>query len=190
MNRQQYAVLKLKIRVINIFTLVMTLGASVYLYADQVCQTNDIDVTSPTSRYIQHANGTVTDSQTDLMWHVCLTDKNNEVNKSQCSISTSYTWGEALDYVVLVNSQIKFAGYADWRLPNIRELATLAELQCFRPAINLAVFPDTLPVHYWSSSPYKFYPHYSWYMNFEDGVYTYGDRTDKKYIRLVRDTRS
>jgi len=162
----------------KLLLIVIALNKSLPLYANQVCQTDNIELTSPTSKYIQHTNGTVTDSQTDLMWYVCSTE---------CPPPTTYTWEEALGYVEQFNTQITFANYTDWRLPNIRELATLAELQCFRPAINVSVFPDTLPLHYWSSSPYKFYPHYSWYMNFEDGVYTYGDRTDKKYIRLVRD---
>lgn len=175
MNRP-YNTLKISASIIPI-----VLGHSLPLYANQICQTDNIELTNPTPKYLQHTKGTVTDSQTDLMWYVC---------SEACDTPTDYTWEEALNYVEEFNAQVKFAHYSDWRLPNIRELATLAELQCFHPAINMTVFPDTLPLHYWSSSPYKFYPHYSWYMNFKDGVYTYGDRTDKKHIRLVRDASS
>lgn len=175
MSRQQHT------HKINAWIIIVALSKSLPLHANQICQTDNIELTNPTSNYIQHTNGTVTDSQTDLMWHVC---------SIECDTPSVYTWEEALNYVEQFNTQVKFAGYTDWRLPNIRELATLAELQCFHPAINVSVFPDTLPFHYWSSSPYKFYPHYSWYMNFEDGVYTYGDRTDKKHIRLVRNAES
>lgn len=165
----------------NAVILFIGLSSSLPLYANQICQTDNIKFTNPTHKYLQHTNGTVTDNETDLMWYVC---------SEECNTPTDYTWEEALNYVEEFNTHIKFANYTDWRLPNIRELATLAELQCFRPAINITVFPNTLPLHYWSSSPYKFYPHYSWYMNFEDGVYTYGDRTDKKHLRLVRDAGS
>lgn len=166
---------------IKTLAIIVTLSNSLPVYAEQICQPDNIELTNPTSQYVQHANGTATDSQTDLMWYMCTIE---------CDTPTVYTWEEALNYVEKFNAEVKSAGYTDWRLPNIRELATLVELQCFRPAINVSVFPDTLPSHYWSSSPYKFYPHYSWYLNFEDGVYTYGDRTDKKHIRLVRDVRS
>ena len=78
------------------------------------------------------------------------------------------------------------AARGNWRVPNIRELVSIVELQCAEPAINLSLFPNSGSVHLWSSSPYKFYSHYSWYVDFRDGVYTYGDRADRKFLRLVR----
>ena len=171
---------------IKTITTLLCLSTSFSLYANQVCEADHIESTSPSTRYTDHANGTITDNETGLMWQTCSITSHQAKNLKQCDKPIEYTWGEALSYISQHNAGEKIAGFTDWRLPNIRELATLAELQCFRPAINLSAFPETPPSHYWSSSPYKFYPHYSWYVNFEDGVYNYSDRTDKKHIRLVR----
>lgn len=76
--------------------------------------------------------------------------------------------------------------YNDWRLPNIRELSTLVEPQCAGPAVNSEIFPNTPATHVWSSSPYNFYTHYSWYVDFANGAPTYDLRTALKNIRLVR----
>ena len=43
--------------------------------------------------------------------------------------------------------------FSDWRLPLLRELATLAERQCKNPRINLVVFPDTPAATFWSATP-------------------------------------
>ena len=157
--------------------------------AEQICQTAGIAATAPTARYVDHADGTVTDTQTDLMWQTCLVGQQGD--RCVGGAPTPFSWAQALLYPGSAAAQQNPAGgHGDWRLPNIRELATLVELQCLHPATNLSVFPNTPPAHLWSSSPYGFYPHYSWYLDLEEGVYTYGERTDRdKYLRLVRDLR-
>lgn len=153
--------------------------------ADQHCQTEHIVSTAPSSRFQQNKDGTVVDTQAGLMWRDCLEGVTGEACDKGKPLAV--TWADALRYVPKLNSQGGFAGHSDWRLPNIRELATLAELQCADPAINLTVFPNTASVHVWSSSPARFYTHYSWYVDFETGAFTYGERTKAKAIRLVRD---
>jgi hypothetical protein len=45
------------------------------------------------------------------------------------------------------------AGFADWRLPNVKELYSLVETGCFVQTINTTVFPGMVPdAAYWSSS--------------------------------------
>ncbi len=157
--------------------------------ADQACQSENIKVTTPKERFAVNKDHTVTDRKTGLMWQRCLIGQSGE--QCESGSPSPFTWGDALLQVPEFNNKIQLSGFSDWRLPNIRELATLAELQCARPAINLKVFPNNPSAHLWSSSPYKFYPHYSWYLDFEYGVYTYGDRTDtNKHIRLVRNAGS
>src|SRR5688572_25543171 len=117
---------------------------------EQRCFRDNMASTAPSSRFQKHDNGTVTDRETGLMWRACvegLKGKNCDKGKA-----LELSWGGALSYVPSLNSGEGFAGHKDWRLPNIRELASLLELQCARPAINLEIFPNTHPAHAWSSS--------------------------------------
>lgn len=151
----------------------------------QNCQTEHIAPSAPQSRYQQNKDGTVVDKETGLMWRDCLEGVTGEAcGKGE---PLALTWADALLYVPKLNSQGGFAGYTDWRLPNIRELSTLAELQCGDPAINLAVFPNAASSDVWSSSPASFFKHYSWYVDFKTGAFTYGERVKAKAVRLVRD---
>jgi len=101
------------------------------------------------NNFIDNGNGTVTDLTTGLMWlqktiNADLNDKNN-----------TYTWEEALLWITQLN-QDNYAGYNDWRLPNINELVSIFNRE-FSPAINSTFFPNnnssTVDPYYWSSTP-------------------------------------
>lgn len=167
--------------------LAVLLAASGLAQAEQACKTGHIAATAPPSRYRQTGDGSVVDTKTGLMWRTCL----EGVSGKSCGEGTplALTWAEALAYAPTFNREGGFAGHRDWRLPNIRELSSLIELQCAAPAINLAVFPNAAPVEVWSSSPSRFHSHYSWLVDFGTGAFTYGERIGPKAIRLVRDAR-
>lgn len=42
--------------------------------------------------------------------------------------------------------------FNDWRLPSLRELATISERRCRNPRLNVSVFPDSPSRPYWSAS--------------------------------------
>ncbi len=150
----------------------------------QTCRRENMASTAPTSRFQKHDDGTVTDRETGLMWRACVEGvKGKNCDKGK---ALELSWAGALDYVPSLNNDEGFAGYKDWRVPSIRELATLVELQCARPAINLEIFPNTSPAHAWSSSPYHFYTHYSWYVDFDSGQLNTTERVKPKQLRLVR----
>ncbi|WP_250459510.1 DUF1566 domain-containing protein [Microbulbifer litoralis] len=151
----------------------------------QHCKPESIAPTAPSSRFQRGDNGSVVDTRTHLMWRACLEGVTGEACDEGKPLAL--TWAEALAYVPNANGDGGFAGHSDWRLPNIRELGTLVELQCTGPAINLAVFNNAPAAGVWSSSPSGFHTHYSWYVDFVTGAFTYGERAKPKAIRLVRD---
>ena len=105
---------------------------------------------TPTDRFQIHANGTVTDKKTNLMWKRCL----EGMSGSSCTGSSFYGhWEQALQL-----SDSSYAGYNDWRVPNIKELQSIVEEQYHSPALNTAIFPSgaylgSHPRKTWSSSP-------------------------------------
>ena len=136
----------------------------------------------PDSRYMVHGDGTVTDIKTKLMWKVC-SEGQTWSSPATCSGSaTQHNWQQAL---ALADSA-SFAGFNDWRLPNIAELRSLATKNSYSPAINVTVFPNTPSSYFWSSSPYANSSGYAWIVNFNNG-YDYGyHRSNTARVRLVR----
>jgi hypothetical protein len=64
-----------------------------------------------TNDYIVNPDGTITDRVTGLIWQ-----KSGSMKR--------LLWVEAANYVQKMNNQ-RFAGYSDWRLPTVEELASL-----------------------------------------------------------------
>ena len=111
----------------------------------------------------------------------------------------AYDWESA--YEIAKSKQ--FAGYSDWRLPSLQELRGLVYCSkgrggviggCLnsghqeptKPTINQALFPNTEPGFYWSSSPYALYSNNAWSVYFVNG-YGYNDnRNNSHRVRLVR----
>ena len=76
--------------------------------------------------------------------------------------------------------------YADWRMPTLRELLTLAYADGSSPSIDPAYFPNTQVSRFWSGSSYVPNPSAAWGVMFTNGG-TGGDfKTGSNYVRLVR----
>lgn len=151
----------------------------------QHCDTHFISATTPTKRFSHISNAMVLDKKTGLIWQRCTEGTfGAECEKGN---STLFSWDEALTHPQKINAGNGASDFNDWRLPNIRELSSLTELQCQTPSINTSVFPNTPAALFWSSSPYSFYPHYSWFVDFSNGSFSYGERKLNTYhVRLVR----
>lgn len=90
------------------------------------------------------------------------------------------------------------AGQNGWRLPNVKELANLADKGCSSPAIDATVFPYTVASYYWTSSPFVADSNSAWIVDFSNGFLRsfgriYGDINNYYptlrvgvYVRLVR----
>ncbi len=160
--------------------LMLTLAAS--SLAAQTCQTEaEIPSTTPSSRFTDHGDGTVTDGKTGLMWMKCPLGQSG--NDCATGSATTYTWQEALE----VADGYSFAGYTDWRLPNIKELRSIVEQRCYDPAINLEIFPATSSLsHVWSASLNVSDSYTAWNIYFYNGYLYRYYRDDSLQVRLVR----
>lgn len=153
--------------------------------AAQTCHPESIPATTPVSRFVVHGDGTVMDTRTQLMWKQCAEGQSG----ADCGNGSvlGYTWQDALEQAQTVNQEGGFAGHTDWRVPNIKEMTSIVERQCYDPAVNLAVFPNALSNRYWSSSPVVGNPGYAWFVDFNLGYSTYYYYSDGDYaVRLVR----
>ena len=153
---------------------------------DQTCNTQ-ITATTPTARFTSSNNGTVLDKYTGLMWKKCGEGQQWNAASHTCNLFTvTYSWQKALQRAQTVNSGAGFAGYKDWRVPNLKELNTLVEEQCNNPQINLRVFPTT-PGGFWSSSSLARDGNAAWGVYFGRDGGTYPDSKNSDYqVRLVR----
>ena len=166
----------------NKFTLLLAaLALSLSLNAQTI--NDNIRNDWPDERYQVHTDGTVTDTVTGLMWMQCSLGQ-TYVNDT-CSDSNDaahYNWQEALEAA----EASTFANHADWRLPNIKELSSLAARDRYSPAINSTVFPNTPSDFYWTASPNASDMYFAWRFYFNTGYDNVGNRGDLYYVRLVR----
>ena len=134
----------------------------------------------PDDRYDIHGDGTVTDTVTGLMWMQCSLGQDPDANCS--GNATEHNWQEALEAAEASTS----ATYTDWRLPNIKELSSLAARDRYNPAINSTIFPNTSSDWYWSASPVAYSSDYAWQLNFSVGYDGNYNRYSDYHVRLVR----
>ena len=116
------------------------------------------------------ANGaTVLDTRTNLEWEKART-------------STTLTWDDALKHC----EGSKLDLHEDWRLPNVKELATLF-MPSASPAIDMTVFPEGNAIT-WSSTPYADDPGRAWIVSYGGMTFPTKMITDKGAVaRCVRD---
>ena len=76
-------------------------------------------VASPSPRFTDNGDGTVTDNLTGLMW------------TKNANIWGTINWNTAVDNC----EGYSLAGYNDWRLPNVREMLSLIDYARYNPAL-------------------------------------------------------
>jgi len=117
----------------------------------------------------------VIDKATGLMWPAI--GGNEGGNDGEAT-----TWEYALEFA----NGLDFAGFEDWRLPNINELASIIDYGRYNPAAN-PVFEETrVDKGTWSSTVYHYNPPFSWYVDFKIGSVYHNWRTTYYYVRCVR----
>lgn len=146
----------------------------------QTCHSYWPKASTPITRFTNNDDGTISDSITGLVWKRCSEGLSGQLCEK--GTATPFTWQEALKS----GAGSTFAGKNDWRLPNIKELATIVERQCTMPAINEIVFPATPTMSFWSSTPYDANAGFAWNIYFPYGISDGNSKEYKFYVRLVR----
>ena len=103
------------------------------------------------TRFRDNGDGSVTDVDSKLMWMRCSVGQ-SWVNAQCTGQATAYNWPDA----VREANQISRSGDAffnDWRLPALRDLATITDRGCENPRTNLILFPGTPSSVFWTSTP-------------------------------------
>ena len=154
-------------------------------------------------RYAISTDGqTVTDKETGLMWMRC--SLGQSWDGSRCAgDAREYTWDDARKAA----QNYRYAGYSDWRLPDIEELSSLVYCSSGRrkkfkagsgneggwclgdyhsPTIFSSAFLNTPVSNVWSGSPYAGNSYYAWGVDFYGGFANGGYRNDSYRVRLVR----
>jgi len=121
-------------------------------------------------RFTNNGDGTITDNVTKLTW--------------QQDGSSTKNWEQALSYCEGLN----LGGSADWRLPTIKELQTLADysVKNGKAAIDIDSFPNTAADFYWSSTTFANSVNGAWGVNFSYGFDIYKVKTLTGNVRAVR----
>lgn len=187
----------------NKFTLMALLSGVCVGSVYAGCSTSTIPPTTPTTRFaINEDAGVVTDYSTGLMWERCVAGFSGADCRTGDAIQSTFL--AAIEAIEAINAGDGLAGYNDWRLPNAKELRSIVEQRCTRPALNEDVFPlknteaadDSSTLNsmvLFTSTPTSYYDAsdtYVWVVDFATGALTRSSVGEYNYIhfyRLVRD---
>lgn len=165
---------------------IQTLGcASLLLFSmgvqAQICK-DSITATTPDDRFDILAGGSeVKDKKTGLIWQRCSLGQHwNNDQKTCTGKATRHQWQAA-------HAKAQDLGHG-YRLPNLDELASLVERQCYRPTINERIFPNTpLDSWFWSSSLYPGGGNDGWVVSFFYGFTSSNYENYYYYVRAVKE---
>jgi len=152
----------------------------------QTCDTSVYPLSTPTARFTDNGDGTVTDTQSRLMWLRCALGQTWS-GKSCVGEPALLSWQESLGRTASLNSSGQYF-FSDWRLPQLPELASIAERQCQNPRINLILFPGTPPAAYWTATarPSRDVEASIYVLSFGPEGVQYDSKQEKHLVRLVR----
>lgn len=152
--------------------------------AEQTCRSN-LEESTPTARFVFSDNGTVTDTETKIIWMRCAMGQ--EWNGKTCTGKAhEYSWQEARDAIADLNSDT-FGEPLSWRLPYIPELASIVERQCFEPRANLVVFPATPSKSFWTGMEKKGDSKQAYAIDFGQGTVIANQKSYVGPVRLMQD---
>ncbi|WP_158967575.1 DUF1566 domain-containing protein [Paraglaciecola sp. L3A3] len=141
----------------------------------------DFDETAQAQEFLDNGDGTVTDQILGLTWMRCSLGQTWE-SETCTGDASELTWQQALQTA----HGYKYADKLGWRVPNVKELSSLTERKCVRPAINEIFFPNTPSDDFWSSTPSVIDPQRSWVVAFFNSSNSIKEKNLFVFTRLVR----
>lgn len=117
----------------------------------------------------------VLDRATGLMWAA-------DGNAAGCNNGANITWANAIIYA----EGLMFAGFTDWRLPNVKELMSIVNYGLFLPPISQPPFSNTFTHCYWSSTTNVSIDDEAWVVDFFGGMVDIMPKGVAIRIRCVR----
>jgi hypothetical protein len=149
-----------------------------------------------TLSYTDNGDGTITDNNTGLMW-----EKKSDDGTIHDKVNF-YTWANAFAvHIAGLNAGGGFAGYTDWRLPNVKELQSIVNYQNVNPSVSSAFNTGcvatctvltcscTIESRYWSSSTVANSPTFAWIVLFDFGSVNFvidNGKSNGSFVRAVR----
>jgi hypothetical protein len=137
---------------------------------ETLCHARAVRGRTEDQSFLDNGDNTITDTATGLMW-------------TKLADLDAKTWQEALAFC----ENLTFAGYSDWRLPNIKELRSIVDYTTEVPAIDQIFFPDTIGSPYWSSTTDHGDRTLAWVVGFYSGAGGGSSKQNGAYVRAVRD---
>lgn len=162
-----------------------TLLLSFNLFAEQRCETGD--ETTPSENFITEgiSSDYVIDSTTGLAWARCVVGQTWDATNEMCvGEALRLTWQQALQTATAYSA----GNFDDWRVPNVKELASIVERTCVEPAANQAIFANTPDERHWTSTPNTSANKRdeAWSVAFYNGRIDSNDKNADYYVRMVR----
>lgn len=140
---------------------------------------------SHVDRFDVNNDGTVTDIESGLTWMRCSLGQNWD-GKNCLGDVTVLNWSQLLSHIIEFNRTGGFAGYADWRLPFLNELASIADQHCASPRLDPGLFPATPAAGYWSRSTVRGVQQKAYVLSFGREGVGKADLSEQNFVRLVR----
>ncbi|MFV2057553.1 MAG: DUF1566 domain-containing protein [Thiohalomonadales bacterium] len=147
----------------------------------QTCQ-ETISATASSKYFSNNDTNTLLDTRTNLIW-------------SRCSIGQLWSGGKCVGSALLLtyiearnearNQSVQ--EHLGWRIPTVSELSLMVELSCHDPAVDLALFPNTPSMSFWTSTRFVNKLKHHWLIQFRFGANHVDSDDNHAYLRLVRD---
>jgi hypothetical protein len=134
-------------------------------------------VASPSPRFTDNGDGTVTDNLTGLMWA-----------KDANLYNGIMTWYAAIDFANDLILGTSCGGpLTDWRLPSLFELESLRDMSNYNPALSTShPFTNVQSSYYWSSTTNADISNSAWHVYMGYGRTDYIGKNSIQYVWPVR----